>query len=294
MDWTTEEVLKRPELKTLQPAESQQELAGILQKVGENLEALFDNFPNTWSLETVQSQDCNRINGMDALLRGASPLGATGDYIDSDACKPISKSRFHYMLLPHTGDDEMALNEYRTNEQGDAIPDQHVTVGNMLTPHQGNIVSTGFASVILNFYPVIRTGCRFRYLGRQMLGGQETDVVGFAQIPNEEARVTVASIENKVAGILIQGLAWIDVSNHDILRIQTNLLARRHDVDLDQVTTVIDFGKVHLADTPTTLRLPTKIVVDTRVHSQNFRNIHEYSDFKLFRVESHIGPAPGN
>jgi hypothetical protein len=86
-------------------------------------------------------------------------------------------------------------------------------------------------------------------------------------------------------------LAWIDASSHEILRIQTELLARRRDVDLDKATTVIDFGAVHLADNPAILRLPTRIVVETKVKSQQFRSIHEYSDFKLLRAESPIGPS---
>jgi hypothetical protein len=292
MDWTTQEALNRSELKTLQPVESQQDLAGILQKVGENLEALFDNFPNTACIETVQSQDCSGMSDLNMPVERAGPLGMRVYDTHTDACKPISKGRFHYMLLPHSEEGGQSLNEYRTNEQGDAVPDQHVTFGTMLEPHRGNIVSTGLASVVLNFYPVIRTGCRFRYFGRQMLNGQETDVVGFAQIPKADAHATVAILPNGIAGLLIQGLAWIDASSHEILRIQTDLLARRRDMDLDKETTVIDFGTVHLAETSTTLRLPTKIVVDTKVHSQHFRNIHEYSDFKLFRVESHIGPSP--
>lgn len=291
MDWTTQEALKRSELKTLQLIESQQDLAGILQRVGENLEALFENFPNTSCLETVQSQDCSRMSELNRPVSGAGPLGMMVYDTNTDACKLISKSRFHFMLQSHLEDGEQELSEYRTNEQGDAIHDQHVTVGNMLTPHRGNVVSTGFASAMLNFYPGIRTGCRFRYFGRQVLDGQETDVVGFAQIPKEDARVTAAIVENKMAGVLVQGLAWIDASSHEILRIQTDLLARRRDVDLDKATTVIDFGAVHLADNHAILRLPTRIVVETKVKSQQFRSIHEYSDFKLLRAESPIGPS---
>jgi hypothetical protein len=291
MDWTTQEALKRPELNALRPVDSQQDLAGILQKVGENLEALFDNFPNTACIETVLSQDCSGMSDLNRPVEGAGPLGMLVYDTHTDACKLISKGRFHYMLLPHSEEGEQSLNEYRTNEQGDAVPDQHVTFGTMLEPHRGNVVSAGFASALLNFYPVIRTGCRFRYFGRQMLNGQETDVVGFAQIPKADAHATVAIVQNKMAGVLIQGLAWIDASSHEILRIQTDLLARRRDVDLDKETTVIDFGTVHLADTSTTLRLPTKIVVDAKVHSQHFRNIHEYSEFKAFHGETHVGPS---
>ena len=80
-------------------------------------------------------------------------------------------------------------------------------------------------------------------------------------------------------------------------RIQTWLLAPRPDVGLQAETTLVDYGDVHLPEVSTTLRLPTTVVVTTVMldvlrHPHQLRNVHRYSDYKLFRVESRIGPVP--
>src|SRR5208282_3903401 len=46
MDWTAGDIRVRPELQHLQPAESQRDLATILQKVGESVAMLFQTLPN--------------------------------------------------------------------------------------------------------------------------------------------------------------------------------------------------------------------------------------------------------
>jgi hypothetical protein len=94
--------------------------------------------------------------------------------------------------------------------------------------------------------------------------------------------------------LLVQGLAWIDATSHEMLRIQTDLLAPRPDMGLEKMTTVIEFSSVRLPETTARFQLPTKAVVDVTLDGPKFQSIHEYSDFKLFRVESRIGGSPQN
>jgi hypothetical protein len=117
-------------------------------------------------------------------------------------------------------------------------------------------------------------------------------VVGFAQIPEEEAPVIEVDIGGKTAHILEQGLVWIDVKTAEILRIQSSLLAPRPDVGLEQQSTDVEFSAIRLSETPAPLRLPTHVVVDVTAFNNHIRDIHDYSDFKLFRSESRMVGAP--
>src|SRR5208282_2118929 len=54
IDWSPAEIRSRPELKNLQPGESQHDLPMILQKVGERVAVLFDKLPDTTSTEEVR------------------------------------------------------------------------------------------------------------------------------------------------------------------------------------------------------------------------------------------------
>jgi hypothetical protein len=261
--WVPAEVRVRPELRNLRPEESQRDLPMILRKVGEGVAGFFVNFPNTTCTESVQSQICS------AWTRH---------------CKMIFKDDFRYLLLVHSMQGARALDEYRTDAQGNTIDYRRLTEPPVLTYQ--------FTAATLYFHPRFQKASLFRYFGRQALDGQETEVVGFAQIPENSPPVTWFQNGDKTARLLVQGLVWIDPASSEIVRIQTDLLAPRPDVGLIREHSVIDFSAVHLSETSATYFLPTKIAVDIKVSGQHYRNTHVYSDFKLFRVESHIGPAP--
>jgi hypothetical protein len=263
IDWTPEQIRTRPELRELQLAESQQELSAILREVGERVAAFFDNFPNTTSTEEVDSELCSAV---------------------SDLCGVTFEGKFRYLLVARLVEGARVMNEYRTDAKGSPIDYGRLKHVPMLT--------YGFASAALqHFHPQNRMASRFRYFGRGMLKGQQTKVVGFAQVPEEYPPVTTFGHGTRTARLLVQGLAWIDAATHQILRIQTFLLAPRPDVGLEGQTTRIEYSAVQLPETFTPFWLPTKVIVDVWRFHRHFRNIHQYSDFKLFRVESRIGPV---
>jgi hypothetical protein len=261
MDWTPEEIRSRPELQNLQPAESQRGLVFILEDVAEYVAGLYDNLLEITSTEKVQVLTCGPSN---------------------DHCTATAERTFRFLLQRDSTEGARVLEEYRSDAKGKPERNQSKPI-----PFLGS----GFLLTALHFQAENWPDSRFRYFGRQLLDGQETEVVGFAQIPEADTSVGVFQSGHTTVHTLEQGLAWIDAATHEILRIQTNLLAPRPDVGLEYETVEIDFTAVHLPEPPGTFRLPTRVTVDFRISHQHIRNIHEYSDFKLFRVESHIRGA---
>jgi hypothetical protein len=181
------------------------------------------------------------------------------------------------------------MTEYRTDMKGRPLDYQHLANAPMLT--------YGFATAPLeHFNPPNLTASRFRYFGRQTVDGMETDVVGFAEIPGAYGGPTEFGFKNREVALFVQGLAWIDTTTHEILRIRTWLLAPRPDVGLEAQTTQVEYGAVRLPEISTTFRLPTTVIVttvmvDVFLHKHQFHNVHRYSDYKLFRVEGRISPV---
>jgi hypothetical protein len=264
IDWTPEQIQARPELRHLRAAESQEELPAILQDVGKHVAVFFDDFPNTTCTEEVQSGLCRAVGR---------------------ECGVNFEGKFRYLLLQRSAEGARVMTEYRTDAKGSPIDYRRLKDVPILT--------YGFATAALqHFRPQIRMASRFRYLGRQLVNRQETDVVGFAEIPEEYPRPTEFGQGNGAVPLFVEGLAWIDSTTHQILRIQTDLLAPRPDVGLERLTTRIKFRAIHLRETSKAFRLPTKVIVDVWLNHHHFRNIHQYSHFKMFRVESRIGPVP--
>jgi len=273
VDWTPEQIRVHPELRNLQPAESQQELPEILRQVGERVMAFFKDFPNATATEDVHSGPCSvvRVN-----------------------CGVAFKAKFQYLLVGRNVEGERVMTEYRADKKGRPI--DYLNFQAERPQVYAPFLTYGFAAApLLHFHPQDRMGSRFRDFGRQTVAGKATDVVGFAEIPEKYCCPTKFGVENREVEVFVQGLAWIDGATHQILRIKTYLLAPRPDVGLEEQTTRIEYSAIRLPGTSTPFWLPTKVVVDIWLRQGprrgHYRNLHHYSHFKLFRVESRIGPV---
>jgi len=255
-EWTLAELMSAPpELEGLKPAENQEELPTLLQKVGENVKSFFDNFPNTTAREQITLQ----------------LLGAMGQLIDH------RKEQFNYLDLSHPVKNDVDMEEYRTDAKGRTA--EPVAMGR-------GFVSKGFTSMFVYFHPAHQTDTEFRDLGRQLMDGRETEVVIFSQIPGKARPKETLKTPLRSIPILVQGLAWIDPANFQITRMRTDLLLPRGDIDLKEQTTESRFTEVHFKDSPRTLWLPEEVTVTVDWQGQIYRNRHDYSDFKLFAVET--------
>ncbi|HEV2176931.1 MAG TPA: hypothetical protein VGW33_06990 [Terriglobia bacterium] len=256
VDWPFPEVRREvPELKKLDASTSQDELPAILGRVGERVAALFRDFPNTTSREDVNEEKL-------------FPEGTVETSISQD---------FHYLVLAGSEAGRPIFREYRTNAKG-----------RLVTPsglNQGFVLTAGFASMAIHFHPQYQGQSRFRYLGTEMMDKHETDVVAFAQKPAAQEK-GVLVISGRRAVVLYQGVAWIDHSNDKIVRMRTDLERPALEIGLKRQTTRVKFGEVHFKGESVVVWLPREVVVEAEFTGQTFRNIHRYSDFKLFSVET--------
>jgi hypothetical protein len=263
LDYPLHDFMKQtPELRGLEPADNQDALAFILDRIGKVTGDLMDSMPNLVSHEEVIEQR----------------LGAPG------SVKDHRRLEFDYMILVHRQDAKNTLDEYRAGPDGSPLEAQG--------PEEGYMLTQGFASGWLHFLPEIQPAARFRYLGQQTNGGLRCYVVAFAQKPGLATITGTVAYEGRSVCILYQGIAWIDEASFRIVRLRTDLLAPRPDIGLERQTTELHLGKVSLAQTVSPLWLPQEVVVTTETKYQLFRNIHRYSGYRVFKVESKILPAP--
>ncbi|HKS94559.1 MAG TPA: tetratricopeptide repeat protein, partial [Terriglobia bacterium] len=220
-----------PELRGIEPASNQDALPAILEHVGADVQAFFSQFPNTISVEQTKQER----------------LGRNGKVADS------LDQKFHYLLLAHPEKWGLGLEEYRADEKG---------ARTALTGLQGGFMLTaGFASASLIFHPAYQSGATFRYLGRQALDGRPTDVVAFAQKPDKAKIMGRFNTDEATVLTLTQGLAWIDPTTYQIVRLRTDLLKPASKVRLERETTEIHFDQVRFKEIPSPLWLPREVVV---------------------------------
>ncbi len=257
VDETPQVLMRTFQLEGLEPAASQKDLPVILQRVGESVEGYFHNFVSTSALEEVVQQRL-RANGK------------VEDYL---------KQTFQYLLIVPTDKNEFDLEEYRTDKKGRRT-EQRVLSGGALTKK--------FASMPAHFHPLFQQDSRFSYVGRQKVDGHDTYVVAFAQQPGVARYREQMSEETASYVVFLEGLAWIDSTNFQIIRMRTQLLPDLSVKSVKEQTTIITFEEVHFEGVPVVFWLPQEVVVNTEWASKKLRNYHRYSNYKLYTSQTKI------
>ena len=255
VDMTPDELAKQvPELKHLVPAQSQEMLPTILERVGVTVAGFFDNFSNTTCTERI-------ISAVD------TPLKTLEEHYDA---------KFNYVALVKPGADKTRLQEFRTDSKGQLIPYQS----------QEAVVTIGFIDMTVHFHPDYQLDSRFRYLGREVVEGQNTYVVTFAQRPEVARHMGGVEFEHKTATVFAQGVAWIDPVNFRILRLRTDIQKPELNVGLQRETTQVEYSEVTFKHGGKTLWLPREVTVTGQLNRYVFHNRHSYSDYRLFVVQT--------
>jgi hypothetical protein len=241
------------QLKGVVPATGQGELPLILKKVGDDVESFVRNFPDTASTEEIRQQVLDSRN-------------------DSTSYE------FRYLALAEQGMTIAALHEYRQDSEGHEVDAQSMMFGSPL-------VTRGFVSMPMLLHPQHQAGSDFRLLGRQVLERHQSYVIGFAQ---REASVLQGRMfmDGNSTAFMMQGVAWVDATTGQILRMKTWLLPGSAQANLANVTTTADFSEVHFKHDAQAFWLPRDVVVEVVWRGKQYTNRHHYSHYKLFSVEA--------
>ena len=150
------------ECHDLEFADNQAELPQLLGEVGENVEALIRDIPDTTSKEQIHRE---RLSVRETFDPGSNQHER---YL---VPAYASDQKYNYLVLPgKTG----LWEEVRTDTNGSPLPERIVTSSFMIT--------SGFAGLSIFFHPQHQQDCRFRLLGRQK-GDSKAYLIAFAQKP---------------------------------------------------------------------------------------------------------------
>jgi hypothetical protein len=191
--------------------------------------------------------------------------------------KDALDQKFQYLLLARPEKWGLGLEEFRTNNRGERTAPTGLSSGLML--------SAGFASASLLFHPAYQSGASFQYLGKQLLDGRPCHVVAFAQDPGKAQMYERFNADKDSVLVLFQGLAWVDAENYRIVRLRTDLLQPQPQIRLRRQTTEIKYAPVEFKQVAAAMWLPSEVAVTVEWKGRTFRNLHKYSDFKVFNTE---------
>ena len=269
-----------PTLEGMKADSNQDQLAGILSKVGEATVRSLSTVPNLSSREDVYSIVLARDPGLTNSVVG---MEETPALLDLETQLLQSRSiEFNYLLLfDHHADGATSIKELRTDFKNRQV-DSPV---NGVAPH-----GFGFAYQWLLLTPANQSELRFRYLGQQRMDDHKTFVLGFVQVPDQVKTPGKFSWAGKEAPFFFQGIVWIDQSTFDVVRLRTDLLSPVASVSLRQMTTELHFRSVRIHGFGSDLWLPSEVLIRTAQTDSIVEELHQYSSYRFFHAESRLLP----
>ena len=191
---------------------------------------------------------------------------------------------FNYRIVhkqkPSGGD---ALDEFRTD-----VRDQQIDYS---ADNASRPLGVGFATMWLFFFPGNLHESRFRYLGQQSIGSRKTYVLVFAQIPENVGLGAVIESGSFKCSTPLQGVAWIDQSTFQIVRMQTDLLSPLPDIRLNQLRSILTYSSVKIAGLDLLLWLPSDVETSWQTAFHVGKESHRYSHYRLFHSTMRVLPG---
>lgn len=261
IDWPLARLMHvMPQLDGLRPVENQEPLPGILERVDKSVAAFAQNVTNLASKEEV----------LEEQLKSDGKVG-----------KHFTE-KFEYLVVAERGPGGVNLREYRTDENGKVVKPTGLTKGYMVT--------SGDFSAALCFLPILQNASSFRYLGEQDVDGRKAYVLVFAQRAGSAGPAGLlrsAGGEKSVTSVL-QGIAWIDSDRYQIARLRTDQFPPASGASVWRLISDIHYHEVHFQEPASALWIPDKIVVTMSFTDRTWRDEHQYSNFKLFTVDTKV------
>lgn len=190
---------------------------------------------------------------------------------------------FDYLILAHPSSDQsQVLEESRT--------DLKAPNGKRLKQEQKILHGIGFEYLWLMFEPANAPQSNYRLLGQQKMYGHETWVVAFAQSPDRVKLPATIDLSGAAYPLLYQGIAWIDATTFNIVRLRTDLLAPLPVIRLERFSSDLRFEKIDIAGLNVALWLPWQVELIWTQGGQMSGEFHQYTKYSLFHATARILP----
>jgi hypothetical protein len=126
----------------------------------------------------------------------------------------------------------------------------------------------------------------FRCEGLGQWEGREVWQVHFAQRRDKPVRIRSYSVNGVVCPVFLEGRAWIDPGNSEVIHLESELAAPVPRIELTLEHMSIDYGPVEFQSTGERIWLPQVAELYVERHRKRYYRRHTFTDFKLFNVET--------
>lgn len=186
------------------------------------------------------------------------------------------ESTFDYLVIMQGGDGDLLLSESRLQEK-EARHSKQLPM----------LVTNGFSTLFLVFHPYYRDSFTFTSAGEEIVDGRKLSRIRFDHILGSRTPMALA-VRGREYPLQLTGSALVDDSTGAISKMEAGLVAPMDDIGLRALQTKVEYAPMPSKGADQTYRFPMLASVEVQTLKQHWRNIHRFSDYKRFSVNTEV------
>jgi len=227
------------------------DLNEVLEKVGQELQLLPSTLDRFSANETLQHQD-------------VSEKGI--------ASKATTVSFAYVVSIHETRHGFLNVEEYRNGTDDPNVFPEH-------------LATRGLPSQVFLFHPYYQNDFEMKCEGLARQGIGFAWQIHFQQKRDVPSRMQVHYLNGKRFPVPLKGRAWIDATNYEVVRLQTDIREPLKEAGLYAQHTDIEYGPVRFQKNNLDLWLPVRAEIYMQTRGHRIHRRHDFGNYLLFSIE---------
>lgn len=190
---------------------------------------------------------------------------------------------YDYLVLLDGSDNRLLLNESRLPEGQHHPAPKNIPM----------LITNGFSDLFLIFHPYYRNSFTFDRRPDEVLEGRRMYVFNFQHIEGKRTPAAIA-VGGHQFPLELSGRAWIDESTGLVARLEAHVSKDMTDVGLRSLSADVSYAPVQLPGWSEAYRFPSKATVEVETLRQRWRNVHQFTNYQRFTVDTQVNVAKSN
>ena len=183
-------------------------------------------------------------------------------------------STFDYLVIAQSSGGELSLEESRLEEKG-ALHRKNVSL----------LMTNGFATLLLIFHPQYANAFEFAPGGEEVVNGRRLELIRFRHLKGRRTPMALM-LRGREYPLELTGTAWVDPQTAAVARIHVELQDSMEDVGLRGLSSDVVYSEVKFRGANGSAWLPTTATIDVETPRQHWRNIHRFTNYQRFSVNT--------
>ena len=181
---------------------------------------------------------------------------------------------YDYLMLMRQAEGDLVVEESRVAVQPAGGPEKAAL-----------LVTSGFSAFQLIFHPLFQHSYEYSPAVEEDLQGRKVLRVDFRQIRNARAP-SCLRLRGRDYPLEWNGSAWIDQRSGAIVKVRAALAASMEDLGLKTLEAEVLYAPVKFGDSAGEHWLPSMATIEASTPLQHWRNVHQFTGYKLFSVDT--------